>query len=140
MSFRLDGLALLFGLFLVAGVGVAIAIYTGYYFEGDEHQGYFYSLLFLFMASMLGLVWSDNLLCLFVFWEGTSITSDPLIAFKTTSKEAKEGGRRALIVTGLGGLAMLAGMIPWARPLAATPSARSSPRRGCRRPPSTHRR
>lgn len=110
LRFRLDGLALLFGL-IVAGVGVAIAIYTGYYFEGDERQGYFYSLLFLFMASMLGLVWSDNLICLFVFWEGTSITSYLLIAFKTTSKEAKEGGRRALIVTGLGGLAMLAGMI-----------------------------
>jgi multicomponent Na+:H+ antiporter subunit A len=110
LSFRLDGLALLFAL-IVAGVGAVVAVYTGYYFEGDERQGYFYSLLFLFMASMLGLVLSNNMLCLFVFWELTSITSYLLIAFKDTSKQAREGGRRAFIVTGLGGLAMLAAII-----------------------------
>ncbi len=110
LSFRLDGLSLLFAL-IVTGVGAGIAIYTGYYFEGDQRLGYFNVLLFLFMASMLGLVLSDNLLGLFCFWEGTSITSYLLIAFKSTSNSAREGGRRAFIVTGLGGLAMLAGMI-----------------------------
>ena len=110
LAFRLDGLALLFGL-IVAGIGAGIALYTGYYFEGETRQGYFYALLFLFMASMLGLVWSDNLLGVFVFWEGTSITSYLMIAFKTDSKTAKEGGRRAFIVTGLGGLAMLGGLV-----------------------------
>jgi len=107
---RLDGLALLFGL-VVTGMGAAVALYTGYYFEHDERQGYFYALLFTFMASMLGLVWSDNLLAIFCFWEGTSISSYLMIAFKTTSKTAREGGRRAFIVTGLGGLAMLGGLI-----------------------------
>ena len=110
LSFRLDGLSLLFAL-IVTGIGAAIAVYTGYYFEDDARQGHFNLLLFLFMASMLGLVLSDNLLGLFCFWEGTSITSYLLIAFKTTSSSAREGGRRAFIVTGLGGLAMLAGMI-----------------------------
>lgn len=110
LSFRLDGLTLFFGL-IVTGIGTAIALYTGYYFEDDERQGYFYALLFLFMASMLGLVWSDNLLGLFVFWEGTSITSYLLIAFKSDSREAKEGGRRAFVVTALGGLAMLGGLV-----------------------------
>ncbi len=110
ISLRLDGLALLFGL-IVTGIGAAVALYTGYYFEDDERQGYFYTLLFLFMASMLGLVWSDNLLAVYVFWEGTSITSYLMIAFDTTSRTAREGGRRAFIVTVLGGLAMLAGMV-----------------------------
>ena len=110
VSFRLDGLSLLFAL-IVTGVGAGIAVYTGYYFEDDKRLAYFNVLLFLFMASMLGLVLSDNLLGLFSFWEGTSITSYLLIAFKTTSRSAREGGRRAFIVTGLGGLAMLAGMI-----------------------------
>ncbi len=110
LAFRLDGLALLFGL-IVTGMGACVALYTGSYFAGDERQGEFYFLLFAFMTSMLGLVWSDNLLGLFCFWEGTSITSYLLIAFKTTSKSAREGGRRALIVTGLGGLAMLGGLI-----------------------------
>ncbi len=110
ISLRLDGLALFFGL-IVTGVGAAVALYTGYYFEDDKNQARFYGLLFLFMASMLGLVWSDNLLTLFVFWEGTSIVSYLLIAFKYQYPDAKEGGRRALIVTGMGGLAMLVGIL-----------------------------
>ena len=110
ISLRLDGLALFFGL-IVTGVGAAVALYTGYYFEDDKNQARFYGLLFLFMTSMLGLVWSDNLLTLFVFWEGTSIVSYLLIAFKYQYPDAKEGGRRAFIVTGMGGLAMLAGIL-----------------------------
>jgi multicomponent Na+:H+ antiporter subunit A len=110
ISLRLDGLALFFGL-IVTGVGAAVALYTGYYFERDKSQARFYGLLFLFMTSMLGLVWSDNLLTLFVFWEGTSIVSYLLIAFKYQYPDAKEGGRRAFIVTGLGGLAMLVGIL-----------------------------
>ena len=110
ISLRLDGLALLFGL-IITGIGTCIAFYAAYYFAEDKGQGLFYLLLFAFMASMLGLVWADNLLMLFVFWEGTSITSYLLIAFKTTSKDAVEGARRALIVTTMGGLAMFAGLV-----------------------------
>ena len=50
-----------------------------------------------------------RLLTLFVFWEGTSITSYLLIAFKTKDPASLKGGRTAFVVTGLGGLAMLAG-------------------------------
>jgi multicomponent Na+:H+ antiporter subunit A len=110
LSLRLDGLALFFGL-IITGIGTAIALYTAYYLEDDRRQGFFYCLLFLFMASMLGLVWSDNLLTLFVFWEGTSITSYLLIAYKSEYQDAVYGGRRALLVTGLGGLAMLFGLV-----------------------------
>lgn len=110
LSFRIDGLALFFGL-IITGIGAAIALYTHNYLEDDPRQGYFYSLLFLFMASMLGLVWADNLLALFVFWEGTSITSYLLISYNHESKTAQDGARTAFIVTGLGALAMLAGLI-----------------------------
>lgn len=110
LDLRLDGLALFFGL-IIAGIGTAIAIYAGYYFEDDPGLGYFYALLFLFMASMMGLVWVDNLLALYVFWEGTSITSYLLISFKLSDKNGLEGARRALVVTGLGALAMLGGMV-----------------------------
>ena len=109
-SFQLDGLALLFGL-VVAGVGAGIALYTHDYLEHDPRQGYFYGLLFLFMTSMLGLVWADNLLTLFIFWEGTSISSYLLIGFNHTEAEARRGARNALIITGLGGVAMLAGLV-----------------------------
>jgi len=110
VALKLDGLALFFGL-LITGIGTCIAFYTNYYLEGDRRQGYFYLVLYIFMASMLGLVWSDDLLTLFVFWEGTSITSYLLIAYKSEYKGAVEGARRALIVTTAGALAMLAGMV-----------------------------
>ncbi len=110
LSFRLDGLSLFFGL-IITGIGAAIALYTAYYLEDDPRLGYFYTLLFLFMANMLGLVWTDNLLALFVFWEGTSITSYLLISYKSDDPNALAGARTALIVTGLGALAMLAGFI-----------------------------
>lgn len=109
-TLRLDGLALIFGL-IIAGIGAGVALYTGYYFEDNPRQGYFYSLLFAFMTSMLGLVWADNLLLLFAFWEGTSYSSYLLIAFNDGESAAREGGRRALLVTALGGLAMLFGMV-----------------------------
>ena len=111
LTFRLDGLSLFFGL-IITGIGACIAFYTNYYFANDKQQGYFYLLIFLFMACMLGLVWADNLLALFVFWEGTSVTSYLLIGFKTSYKGATEGARRALIVTTMGGLAMLGGIAP----------------------------
>lgn len=110
MALRVDGLAAYFGL-IITVIGAAIALYTGYYFEDEPRQGYFYSLLFLFMASMLGLVWADNLLTLFAFWEGTSITSYLLISYKDTDKAAQDGARRAFLITSLGGLAMLFGLI-----------------------------
>ncbi|HRN50293.1 MAG TPA: proton-conducting transporter membrane subunit [Anaerolineales bacterium] len=110
LDLRLDGLGLFFGL-IVAGIGTAIAVYAGYYFEKNSRLGYFYALLFTFMTSMLGLVWADNLLALFVFWEGTSITSYLLISFKLTDKNALEGARRAFVVTGMGALAMLGGFV-----------------------------
>lgn len=110
LDFRLDGLALLFGV-IIAGIGSCIALYTAYYLERDHRQGYFYGLLFAFMASMLGIVWSDNLLSLFIFWEGTSITSYLMVGYYQTSKDSQDGARQALIVTGSGGLAMLAGFV-----------------------------
>ena len=110
LSFRLDGLSLLFGL-IISGIGAAVALYTHEYLENDKRQGYFYLCLFSFMASMLGLVWADNLLTLFVFWEGTSITSYLLIGYHHESAAARGGARNAFIVTAGGGLALLAGLI-----------------------------
>jgi len=110
LHFRLDGLSLLFGV-IISGVGAAVALYTHYYLENDERQGYFCLALFAFMASMLGLVWADNLLTLFVFWEGTSVTSYLLIGYTHRSAIARGGARNAFIVTAAGGLALLAGLI-----------------------------
>ncbi|MBX3360223.1 MAG: putative monovalent cation/H+ antiporter subunit A [Phycisphaeraceae bacterium] len=110
LSFMLDGLSLLFAL-MISGIGALILIYAGGYLAGHPHQGRLFCFLLLFMGSMLGVVLAANVLTLFVFWELTSITSYLLIGFDHRRKEARAAALQALLVTGLGGLAMLAGLL-----------------------------
>ena len=107
-SFLIDGLSLTFA-FLIAGIGFFIVIYAGGYLKGHAHLGRFLASLLAFMGSMLGLVLADNLITLFVFWEATSITSFLLIGFDHERMAARRAALQALIITGLGGLIMLAG-------------------------------
>jgi multicomponent K+:H+ antiporter subunit A len=110
LSFRLDGLGLMFSL-LILGIGLLVTLYAYYYLDGHDKLGRFYTLLLLFMASMLGVVLSENLLLLVVFWELTSLASFLLISYKQESYESRLAGRIALAVTGGGGLALFAGVL-----------------------------
>jgi multicomponent Na+:H+ antiporter subunit A len=107
LSFWFDGLSTLFAI-LIAGVGTLIVVYSAKYFEGHPQAGRFYVVLFAFMGSMLGLVLSDNVIALFVFWELTGFTSYLLIGFDHERPEARRAATQALLVTGGGGLALLA--------------------------------
>ncbi len=109
-AFRLSGLGFLFAL-LVLGIGLLIIVYTRYYLAPEDSMGRFYSFLLFFMGSMLGIVLSENLILLVVFWELTSISSFLLIGFWYHRKEARQGAFMALVITGGGGFAMLAGFI-----------------------------
>jgi multicomponent K+:H+ antiporter subunit A len=109
-NFRLDGLALMFAL-LITGIGLLIILYAAYYLHHDDPAGKFFSQLMLFMAAMLGIVLSDNLLLLVVFWELTSISSFLLIGYWGHKAEGRDGARMALAITGGGGLVMLAGVV-----------------------------
>ncbi len=109
--FRFDGLSQLFAL-LVTGVGTLIVIYSKAYFKGDyPHLGYYYSVLFFFMAAMLGTLIADNLIMMFVFWELTSVCSFLLIGLNYIRKEARVAALQALFVTAGGGLCLLAAFI-----------------------------
>jgi multicomponent Na+:H+ antiporter subunit A len=110
LSFLIDGLSLTFGL-LITGIGALVMLYSSKYLEGHEHFGRFHLYLVLFMLSMLGLVLADNLLTLFVFWELTTITSYLLIGFDHATKKSRRSALQALLLTGTGGLALLAGFI-----------------------------
>ena len=110
LSFRLDGLSLLFAL-IITGIGVLVVIYGGGYLHGHPALGRFYATLLMFMGSMLGVVLSDNLITIFVFWELTSLTSYLLIGFDHHRAEARAAALQALLVTALGGLVMLAGFV-----------------------------
>ncbi|MFT7372770.1 MAG: multicomponent K+:H+ antiporter subunit A [Oleiphilaceae bacterium] len=110
LSFRLDGLALLF-LLLILGIGLLVILYARYYLSEKDSMGRFYAYLILFMTSMVGIVISNNLIQLWMFWELTSISSFLLISFWSHKSEARKGARMALTVTGAGGLALLAGFL-----------------------------
>ena len=110
LSFRLDGLGLLFAL-LISGIGVLVMVYAGDYLKGRDDVGRFFVYLLMFMAAMLGVALADNLIALFVFWELTSVTSYLLIGFDHDRPESREGARKALLITATGGLAMMAGFI-----------------------------
>lgn len=110
LSFRLDGLSLMFaGLIMV--IGLAIVVYAHHYLSPQDSVAKFYSLMMLFMAAMLGVVLSDNLLLLVVFWELTSLSSFLLVGYWGHRPDARAGARQALAVTGGGGLAMLGGIV-----------------------------
>ena len=110
LSFRLDGLSLLFAL-MITGIGALVFIYTIYYLKGHEYLDRFYGYLSMFMASMLGVVLSDNLMTMFIFWELTSISSYFLIGFNNEDPASRKSALTALSITGLGGLVMLSGII-----------------------------
>ncbi len=118
-SFLLDGLSLLFAL-LISGIGALIIIYAGGYLKGHAHQGRFFSFIFAFMGAMLGVVLADNIIALFVFWELTSLTSFLLIGFNHNQEPSRRAALQALIITGGGGLAMLAGLLLLAQIAGAT--------------------
>ncbi len=110
LSFRLDALGLLFSL-LITGIGTLIFIYAYYYLSPKNSLSKLYLLLMLFMAAMLGISLSNNLLLLLVFWELTSISSFLLVGYWSNYEAAQRGSRMALTITGMGGLAMLGGFI-----------------------------
>ena len=109
-AFRLDGLALAFAL-LICGIGAMVFLYAATYFRSDRRLGSLLLTLVAFAVSMLGLVTADDAITLFVFWEGTTITSWLLVGFDHERASARAAALQALLVTGLGGLALLAGLL-----------------------------
>nr|WP_221401488.1 Na+/H+ antiporter subunit A [Paenibacillus phyllosphaerae] len=107
----LDGLGLLFSL-LISGIGSLVVLYSIYYLDRKkEALRNFYVYLLLFMGAMLGVVLADNLIILYGFWEITSISSFLLIAFWHNREKSRYGALKSMLITVLGGLAMLAGFV-----------------------------
>lgn len=110
LDFYADGLSLLFAL-LIAGIGSLIVLYSIYYMDKEERLGNFYIYLLVFMGAMLGIVLSDNLIVLYVFWELTSVASFLLIGFWYHKEKARYGAQKAVFITVAGGFAMLGGFV-----------------------------
>jgi len=110
ITLGLDGFGLLMGL-LVSGIGALVSVFSVGYFSAEHDRARIAGLLTCFAGAMLGLVWADGLLTLFVFWELTSVASFLLIGTDDRSATARAAALRALLVTGAGGLSLLAGLI-----------------------------
>jgi multicomponent K+:H+ antiporter subunit A len=109
-NFFLDGLGLLFA-GLILGIGLLIILYARFYLSREDPMGQFYTYLLLFQGAMVGIVLSDNILLLLIFWELTSLSSFLLIGYWKHLPDGRQGARMALAVTGMGGLAMIGGML-----------------------------
>lgn len=106
-----DGLGLLFAL-LITGIGSLVVLYSIYYLSKvKEALNSFYVYLLMFMGAMLGVVLSDNLLVLYVFWELTSLASFLLIAYWFQREKSRYGALKSMLITVFGGFAMFAGFI-----------------------------
>ncbi|QDG53040.1 monovalent cation/H+ antiporter subunit A [Persicimonas caeni] len=110
LSFRLDGLGFLFAL-LILGIGLCVITYAYTYLYKSDPIGRFYAMLMAFMGAMLGVVLSENLVLMALFWEMTSLSSFLLIGYWTHKSEAQAGARMALTITGAGGLCLFGGVI-----------------------------
>ena len=105
-SFRIDGLSITFGL-MISGIGFFVMLYSAYYMSAYGRQSQYYLYLTLFMGAMTAMVFADNLISLFIFWELTSITSFLLIGFEYQSAKARQAALQSLLITAFGGLCLL---------------------------------
>jgi multicomponent Na+:H+ antiporter subunit A len=110
LRFYLDGLGLFFTL-LISLFGSLIVFYATVYMRRKRKVDRFLFFLLLFTASMLGVVLSDNIFLLYIFWELTSVSSYLLISFNNGKKKARRAGMQALLITNIGGLALFAGLL-----------------------------
>ncbi len=107
----LDGLSLLFSL-LITGIGSLVVLYSIFYLDKNREQLHnFYVYLLIFMTAMLGVVQSDHLITLYLFWELTSISSFLLIGYWYTRDRSRFGALKSMMITVFGGLMMLGGFV-----------------------------
>jgi multicomponent Na+:H+ antiporter subunit A len=110
LELKLDALSLIFGL-LITGIGALVFLFAFPYMKSYEGRGRFSVFLFLFSGAMLGLVFAENLILLFIFWELTTVLSFLLISFFHEKAEARKAAFQSLFLTGFGGLSLLSGII-----------------------------
>ncbi|WP_414055958.1 Na+/H+ antiporter subunit A [Macrococcus equi] len=106
LNFKIDGISLLFTL-LISIIGILVVFYSISYLNKREELGKFYTYLLLFMGAMLGVVLSDNILALYMFWELTSISSFLLISFWYYKDKSIQGALKSMLITVFGGLMLL---------------------------------
>lgn len=109
-TFVADGLAVFLAV-VATVIGSLAVIFSVDYMHGEKSLGRYYAMVLFFIGGMAGLVLTSNLLLMFFFWEITALCSYALIAFHNDDPKAVAGGIKALIITQLGGVGLLAGAL-----------------------------
>lgn len=110
LTFIPDSLGVLLAV-IATVIGSLTVLFSNGYMQGEKSLGRYYALVLLFIGSMVGLVLSGSLFFLFLFWEMTALCSYALIAFHSDNPQAVRGGMTALLITQLGGVGLLAGVL-----------------------------
>ena len=111
LSMRMDALSWVMTL-VVTGVGALVLLYCRWYFDGNgAGLGQFAAVLLAFAGAMYGLVLTDDIVVLVMFWEITSVLSYLLIGYYNRRASSRRAALQALLVTTLGGLVMLIGVV-----------------------------
>jgi NADH-quinone oxidoreductase subunit L len=95
---------------VAGGIGSLVLLYSVKYMAGQEGLTRYYALVLLFIGSMIGLVFVDNLLVLYFFWEAVGLCSYALIGFYTKDPKAAKAGIKALVTTRVGDIGFLIGI------------------------------
>ncbi|HDQ26733.1 MAG TPA: NADH-quinone oxidoreductase subunit L [bacterium] len=98
-------------LIVVTSISLLVLIYSVGYMKGDESFSRFFGFISLFSFSMLGIVISNNLIQLYIFWELVGLSSYLLIGFWYQKPEASAAAKKAFVVTRFGDLGFLAGIL-----------------------------
>ena len=108
---RMDPLSALLAL-VALGVGALVLLYCAWYFDDDEPRLHLFAAeLVAFAGVMFGLVVADNAILLYIMWELTSVLSFLLVGHHAERATSRRAATQALLVTTLGGLAMLVGLV-----------------------------
>jgi formate hydrogenlyase subunit 3/multisubunit Na+/H+ antiporter MnhD subunit len=110
LAYHIDGLSMLFAL-MGTGIGSAVLLFSVSYMSHDESVTRFYILMQLFIAGLVNLVYSANLLLMYASWEIVGICSFLLVGFWYRQRDAAAGARKVLVITHAAGYALLAAIL-----------------------------
>jgi len=110
LGFLIDNLTVLM-LFVVALISALVHYFSVAYMKGDERYNRYFAYLGIFTFSMNGIVLTNNILMMYIFWELVGLSSYLLIGFWFEKKSAADAGKKAFLVNRIGDLGMFAGIL-----------------------------
>lgn len=110
LGFLLDNITVLM-LFVVALISALVHYFSIAYMKGDERYNRYFAYLGIFTFSMNGIVLTNNILMMYIFWELVGLSSYLLIGFWFEKKSASDAGKKAFLVNRIGDIGMFAGIL-----------------------------